>query len=41
MNKMGSWFCDSIIRMIIDAWLNVALSDLHVKHHILTNALNW
>ena len=41
MNKIESCFCDSIRSMIIeDAW-NVALSDLHVKYHGSTNALNW
>ena len=29
---MKSGFCDSIRSMTIDAW-NVALSDLHDKHH--------
>jgi hypothetical protein len=31
------WFHSS---MIINAW-NVALYDLHVKHHDLTNDLMW
>ena len=40
MNKIESCFCDPVESIIRDTW-NVALSDLHDKHHGLTNALNW